>query len=158
MEKTLLCRLMKPLNLPPYPVRFSADKASVFDPIRKKYIVLQPEEWVRQHFVHYMIGYLSYPMALIKVEFGIKYNQLQKRPDILAFDRNGDPLLLVECKTFEQKLTPLVFEQVSVYNKILKSPYVVVTNGLDHFCWKQDKATGKVDFLDAIPDFKDIVG
>ena len=145
---------MKQLNLPQYEFRLSDDKSAIFDTIRKKYIVLLPEEWVRQHFIHYMVSHLGYPTSLIKVEFGIRYNKLPKRPDILSFDRSGNPLLLVECKSYDVKISKSVFTQVSVYNKVLKSPYVVVTNGLQHFCWHQQPETGEVSFLDSIPEFQ----
>lgn len=147
---------MKPLNLPPVQLKFNHDKTSFFDPIRKKYVVMLPEEWVRQHFVHYMVNFLGYPSSLIKVEFGIRYNKLPKRPDILSYDRKGNPLLLVECKSYDVKITKSVFQQVSVYNKTLQSPYVVVTNGLDHFCWHQ-KESGEIAFLESVPLFDDLM-
>ena len=148
---------MKTLNLPPYEFKLSSDKTSIFDVIRKKFIVLQPEEWVRQHFVNYLINHLGYPAGLIKVEFGISYNKLSKRPDILAYDRNGKPLLLVECKSYDIKTSKSVFEQVAVYNKVVKAPDVVVTNGLQHFCWSQDEASSKIDFLDEVPEFLNLI-
>ncbi|MFT7162012.1 MAG: hypothetical protein ACI9GZ_003199 [Bacteroidia bacterium] len=148
---------MNRLNLPPYEFKLSSDKTSIFDVIRKKFIVLQPEEWVRQHFVNYLINHLGYPAGLIKVEFGISYNKLSKRPDILAYDRAGNPLLLIECKSYDIKTSKSVFEQVAVYNKVIKAPYVVVTNGLQHFCWSQNEETGKVDFMDEVPEFEELV-
>ncbi|MFY0651808.1 MAG: type I restriction enzyme HsdR N-terminal domain-containing protein [Cyclobacteriaceae bacterium] len=148
---------MQNLNLPSFPIKLSADKQSLFDPIRRKYIVVTPEEWVRQHFINYLVEYLNYPLGLLKVEFGIKYNHLSKRPDILAHDREGKPLLLIECKSSDVKIKQTVFNQVAVYNKILGSPLVVVTNGIQHFCWKQDVKTNKIDFLDDIPSFEDAI-
>ena len=84
-------------------------------------------------------------------------NQLPKRPDILSYDRNGNPLLLIECKSYDVNISKSVFTQVSVYNKVLKSPYVVVTNGLQHFCWHQHPDTGEVSFLDSIPEFQTLM-
>jgi len=148
---------MKTLNLPQYEFKLSPDETAIFDIIRKKFIVLLPEEWVRQHFVNYLINHLGYPAGLIKVEFGISYNKLSKRPDILAYDRQGQPLLLVECKSYDIKTSKSVFEQVAVYNKVIKAPYVVATNGLQHFCWSQNKETAKIEFMDEVPEFLSLV-
>ena len=148
---------MKTLNLPPFDFRINTEEQTIFDPQRKKYVALLPEEWVRQHFVQYMINQLGYPSGLIKVEFGIKYNHLSKRPDVLCFDRSGEPLLLVECKSFDIQITKKVFEQAAVYNKVLQCPYAVVTNGLQHFCWQQNTQTGLTQFLNAIPEFESLM-
>src|SRR5690606_27113443 len=91
---------MVDLNLPSfeYRIKKTEEKTFIFDEIRKKFVVLTPEEWVRQHFVHYMIGHLRYPRALINVETGLAYNQLRKRSDIVLYDRTGKPWMIVECK------------------------------------------------------------
>ena len=143
---------MKKLNLPEYEPRFNAERTEVFDPIRKKFVALIPEEWVRQHFINYLVANLGFPAGLIRVELGIEYNHLRKRPDILAFDREGLPLLIVECKSFDQKMNKGVFDQVSVYNNVIGAPLAIATNGLTHFCWKYED--GIPQFLNEIPSFE----
>jgi hypothetical protein len=131
---------MVSLNLPSfeYKVKKVDGKIFIFDILRKKYMVLTPEEWVRQHFVHYMIDHLKYPRALIKVETGLIYNTLLKRFDIAVFNREGKPWLLVECKSPQQPVDQEVLRQASVYNLTIKARYVVLTNGLTHKCCEID--------------------
>ena len=149
---------MQELNLPNFNIKVSKQnsKTLVFDPIRKKTVVLNPEEWVRQHFINYLINHLNYPKGLIKVEFNIKYNRLAKRPDILIFDKNGIPLIIIECKSTEIKISQEVLEQVSVYNNTVKAKYCIVTNGLQHLCWTYNVSMNKSEFLNAIPAFDKI--
>ena len=150
---------MKKLSLPVFDINIkeSEGKNVIFDIIRKKYIVLTPEEWVRQHFVHYLIDHLGYSKGLIGVEKGMKYNSLQKRTDIIVYDRNGAPLLLVECKEPNHDLNQKVMEQAMMYNKTLSAPYIVVSNGIEHSCMRLDPATRKVEFLNNIPRFEEII-
>lgn len=149
---------MKELNLPPF--KYKIDKLEnntmIFDSIRKKFVILTPEEWVRQHFVNYLISYLSYPKALIKIEFRIKYNTLYKRTDILIFNSSGNPVITIECKSTKIKLSQKVIEQISVYNKVIKSPYCIVTNGIEHICWHYNDSE-KYKFLKAIPNYKNLI-
>ncbi len=146
---------MEILNLPEIDcnIRKKGGKIEIFDIIRKKFIVLNPEEWVRQNFIHYLINQLHYPKSLFKVESGVNYNQLRKRSDILIFDREASPFLLVECKSYKTKLNQGVLEQVGVYNKTLGARYLVITNGLNHFCCEM-KANGEYQFLSTIPAFE----
>lgn len=146
---------MQELNLPKYQFKFKevAEKIQIFDTFRKKYVVLTPEEWVRQNFIQYLVEEKKYPASLIAVEAGLKYNEMQKRADVLIYDKQGSPLLLVECKAPEVKLTQDTFDQVARYNMIFKVTYLVVTNGLDHFCCKMDYSTNSYHFLQEIPDF-----
>jgi hypothetical protein len=150
--------LMTQLNLPEFDIKLQNkdDKILVFDPIRKKYLVLTPEEWVRQHFVNFLTVHHHYPRSLIKLEGGLKYNQLQKRSDILVFDRLGQPFLLVECKAAQVKITQKVLEQAAIYNAKLKAPYMVVTNGLQHVCLQINQTNGKYVFLKELPRFEEI--
>ncbi|MFA0963052.1 type I restriction enzyme HsdR N-terminal domain-containing protein [Roseivirga sp. BDSF3-8] len=150
---------MVKLNLPPYACRVErqAGKLVIFDPIRKKYLVLTPEEWVRQHFIAYLTNYLNYPQGLIRAEAGIKYNQMQRRSDIVVYDRSVSPLMLVECKAPEVKVSRKTFEQAAAYNKVLGAPYLIVTNGLSHFCCEIDHDKGTYDFIDAIPEYSEPV-
>jgi type I site-specific restriction endonuclease len=148
---------MKPvLNLPTvqHQIRIHDGIEEIWDDFRKKYVVLTPEEWVRQNFLHYLSNVLKYPKALLKVEGGLRYNQKQKRPDIVAYDRKGKPFLVVECKATDIVITQKVFEQASVYNTRLLAKYLVVTNGRQHFCCLQDHDSKKTHFLNAIPEFE----
>ena len=144
---------MKILNLPEYKFNLQDrnGKLTIFDPIRKKYIVLTPEEWVRQHFLNYLIHHLAFPKSLIKVESGLSYNTLSKRSDILVFDRNGQSLMLVECKSFEVKIKQDAFDQAAMYNKTINARYIAITNGLEHWCCKIE-ANG-IRFLESIPNY-----
>ncbi|MDN5202913.1 type I restriction enzyme HsdR N-terminal domain-containing protein [Fulvivirgaceae bacterium BMA10] len=144
---------MVKLNLPEYDFRItkSGGKLFIFDPLRKKNIVLTPEEWVRQHFIQYLINDLHYAKPLIKIESGLRYNNLPRRSDILVYDRKGQPFLIVECKSFEFKIDQKAFDQISRYNQTLKAPYIVVTNGMQHFCCQISHKDQSFEFLDNIP-------
>ncbi|GJM61624.1 type I restriction enzyme HsdR N-terminal domain-containing protein [Persicobacter diffluens] len=144
---------MEKLNLPSFPFRIREDQGRkyIFDPLRKKEIVLTPEEWVRQHFIQYLINSMGYPASLIALETGLKYNRIQKRSDGLVFDRNGQPFMLIECKAPSVKLDQKVVQQAATYNQTLRAPYIVVTNGLSHGCL-QCNAEG-IKWLAQLPDF-----
>jgi len=146
---------MQELNLPKYQFKLKeADgKIKIFDAFRKRYVVLTPEEWVRQNFLQYLITEKKYAASLIAVEAGLKYNELQKRADILVYDKQGSPFLLVECKAPEVKISQDVFDQVAGYNMSFKVTYLVVTNGMDHFCCKMDYEKNNYRFLEEIPVF-----
>ncbi len=150
---------MDKLSLPTFNINIkeSAGKTVIFDIIRKKYIVLTPEEWVRQHFIHYLIDHLGYSRALIGVEQGMRYNALLKRTDIIVFDRTGAPLVLVECKEPAHRLNQKAMAQAMMYNKTLKAPYIIVSNGIDHSCMHVNPVDKKVDFLNTIPRFEEIL-
>lgn len=124
------------LNLPPFDIslRREGTKVLIFDCLRKRHVTLTPEEWVRQHFIHYLIYHLRYPRALIKVEGGLTFNSLQKRSDIVVFDRTGSPWMVIECKAPDLQLSERTVMQASVYNHTLKARYLVVTNGMSHIC------------------------
>lgn len=134
--------LNDPLNLPrgDFRITDSEGRLSIFDPLRKKFLILTPEEWVRQHVIHYLIHYRDYPRSLFSLEKGIKYNQIQKRFDILVLDRMGASFLLVECKAPEVKLSQQTAEQIAVYNKIVKARYIAISNGHQHICLATDSA------------------
>lgn len=147
---------MQALNLPLYQFKLKNNgaKSHIFDAIRKKYVVLTPEEWVRQNFLQYLIREKKYPASLIAVEAGLKYNQLQKRMDVLIYDKQGSPHLMVECKAPEVKITQDVFDQVARYNMVFKVKYLVVTNGLHHFCCLMDYTDNSYVYLEQIPVFE----
>jgi len=144
---------MEKLNLPSfdYNIREIEGKRSIFDVLRKKFVALTPEEWVRQHFVHLLINHYQYPKALMRIETGLKYNQLNKRSDIMVYDRQGNPFLIVECKSADVKVSEKTFSQASVYNSTIKARYVAVTNGLKTFCCLINHVEGSFEFIKDIP-------
>ena len=156
-QKWLNCS-MDALNLPPFEHKITKSGANyfIFDILRHKNIVLTPEEWVRQHFLHYLINSLQYPKSLISIERGTNYNKLQKRTDLCVYDTLGSPFMLIECKAATVPITQDVVKQVSVYNQTLKAPLVVITNGLNHYCWQVDFATRQFQPLQEIPVYQRI--
>lgn len=145
-----------PLNLPQfeYKIKNEEGKTFLFDIIRKKYVVLTPEEWVRQHFVHYLINHFNYPKSLIKIESGHKFNKLQKRSDIIVYDREGKSFLMVECKAVSEKITSRTFDQIANYNVAIKAKYLVVSNGMKHYCYCVNFEDNQYKFLDNIPVYE----
>lgn len=125
----------------------------VFDIIRKKYVVFTPEEWVRQHVVHYLIEERQYPMSLIAVERGLSVNGRKKRFDIMAFNKNGQPLLLIECKSPEVQLSQQVFDQIALYNSAFGVRQLFITNGLQQVLVKYNEQFDQHEFLGGIPVF-----
>lgn len=145
------------LNLPAYPMdieKGDQGKYYVFDPIRKKKLLLTPEEWVRQHITHYLVKHLNYPGSLISLEKGLKYNALQKRFDILVLDRSGAAFFLIECKAPDVKLNQKTVEQVCLYNNTFKALFICITNGRMHFCLQRDPETGKYLQISHFPVFE----
>jgi hypothetical protein len=143
------------LNLPPFDhkIKNKEGKLFIFDILRKKYVFLTPEEWVRQHFVHFLINRYHYPKALMKAEGGLKYNNLPKRTDLVIYDRQGKPFIVIECKDVFTPLSQATFEQAARYNFILKAPYLIVVNGLSYHCCLIDHLNQSYHFLDDIPFF-----
>lgn len=150
---------MQNLNLPQcdLSIKIDAQNKYIFDIIRKKYLVLTPEEWVRQNFVHFLINEKKFPKALISTEIGLKLFNTQKRSDIVVFTKNGEPLVIVECKAPEIKITQETFNQIARYNIKLKAQILIVTNGLTHYCIRFCKDTNKYVFLKDIPEYKQII-
>ncbi|TXN35594.1 type I restriction enzyme HsdR N-terminal domain-containing protein [Flagellimonas hymeniacidonis] len=146
---------MQPLNFPKYSFRIksSENRLHIFDVIRKKFVLLQPEEWVRQHTIHFLLETKKYPKSLINVEKQLVVNQLKKRYDIVVFKPNGNIQILVECKAPDVKIAQTTFDQIAQYNYLLKSNYLMVTNGIDHFYCETDIEKEKYRFLKEIPDF-----
>lgn len=144
-----------PLNLPAYPfkIKLENDCHFIFDEVRKKYLVLTPEEWVRQHFVQYIISFKGYPRALVKLEGGMRLNTLNKRTDIIAYDNTGKKVLLIECKAPGVKITQKVFDQIARYNIVHRIPLLAVTNGLSHFYCAVDFETNTYQFLEELPAY-----
>jgi hypothetical protein len=144
------------LNLPSVSLKFKEinGKKAIFDIVRKKYIILTPEEWVRQHFIHFLINKYQYPRSLIKIESGIRFNNIAGRSDIIVYDRKGQVFLLVECKAPTIPLSNIAFEQASRYNQDYKAKYLLITNGLQHFCCEINHQTNSYTYMNDIPTFQ----
>ncbi len=142
-----------PLNLPPYPFKLTkiGDELFVLDGLRKKRLLLTPEEWVRQHFVQFLILDKKYPKSLIKLEGGLKINTLKNRTDILVFDKKGLPFILVECKASNIKINQKVFDQAARYNTFYKVKYLIISNGLIHYYCEMDYDNKSYKFLAELP-------
>jgi hypothetical protein len=154
----LLFVRVQPLNLPDHGVklRHDADAVRVFDPVRRKWLVLTPEEWVRQHVLNHLMHDLGCPASLVALEHTITLNDLTKRADIVVHGNDAKPLLLVECKAPEVRMDQKVFEQAARYNLVFRVRFLLVTNGLTHYCCQVDPNTGTVDFLPKVPPFAEM--
>ena len=144
---------MQRLDLPTYnfKLKSSENKTLIFDKLRKKYVVLTPEEWVRQHYVCFLIEEKEYPISLIALEKQLIINNRRKRTDILVFNNKGNHEIIVECKAPSIKITQDTFDQIARYNLKLKANYLIVTNGLEHFYCKMDFEKETYIFLKDIP-------
>ncbi|MFJ1424700.1 type I restriction enzyme HsdR N-terminal domain-containing protein [Capnocytophaga canimorsus] len=147
---------MQKLNFYPYQFRFknSENKTLIFDEIRKKFVVLQPEEWVRQHVVQFLIQEKSFPKSLINVEKELMINGLKKRYDIVVYKNTGEILLVVECKAPDILINQKVFDQVFRYNLSLQASVLMVTNGFQHYYAMIDYNSNKLLFMESLPDYK----
>mgnify|MGYP005994381725 CR=1 FL=1 len=147
---------MQKLNLPSYAFKLKSNenKTLIFDNLRKKHVVLTPEEWVRQHFVQFLIEEKNYPVSLIAIEKQLTINNLKKRTDIVVFSSDGTPNIIVECKAPKIKITQATFDQIARYNLKLNAKYLIVTNGLQHFFCMLDKEKETYVFLQDIPSYK----
>ena len=146
---------MEKLNLPNYEFKLKAEgeKLFIFDSIRKKYLVLTPEEWVRQNFIEFLNIELGYPRSLMKQELGMKYNRMAKRSDIVCYSKNGVAQVLVECKRSTINITQKTFDQIARYNMVLKVPFLAVTNGLKHYYCAMDYENESYSFIKELPKF-----
>ena len=135
-----------------FKLRREKDQSFIFDIIRKKYLLLTPEEWVRQHWIHYLVLEKKYPRSRIAVEMSLKLNKLAKRCDIVVYGKNGSPQLIVECKAGGVKISQKVFDQIARYNLSLKVKYLVVSNGSKTFCCEIDFENGGYHFLEELPE------
>jgi len=141
------------IQFPKYDFRFRNEGANafIFDTVRKKYVTLTPEEWVRQHWIRYLIEEIKYPRSLIAIELPLKLNTLAKRCDIVLYGRNGSPQLIIECKSLNVKITQSVFDQIARYNLTLKVKFLIVSNGHEYFCCEIDFERGTYKFLESWP-------
>lgn len=150
--------MLPKLNLPDYSFTFKEEnkKTKIFDEIRKKYLVLTPEEWVRQNVLKFLTEDKNYPQGLIAIEKGLTLNGLKKRTDILIYNREGIPVLMVECKAPSIKINQAAFDQIGRYNINFKLPYLFVTNGLQHFVAKVDFKEKQFEFLTEVPNYENL--
>lgn len=149
---------MQALNLPDHGVKTkqAADGTRIFDPIRRVWLALTPEEWVRQHVLNHLSHDLGCPVALVSVEHRLVLNGMERRADLVVHDRQGRPVLLVECKAPKVGLNQRTFEQIARYNSVLGVPYLLITNGLVHYCCRVGQADGRIEFLPTVPSFEQL--
>ena len=150
---------MKQLNLPDYSFKIirTAEGELILDPLRRKYVTLTPEEWVRQNFVQYLIHEGKYPAGLLGIEVTFRQNKLKRRVDILVHNRLGEPVMIVECKSPDIKIDDTVFDQIVRYNMVYKVPYIVVTNGIVNYACLIDHIEKSYEFLLVIPLYEDLL-
>lgn len=149
---------MEGLNLPTYSFKLKSEggRKFIFDEIRRKYVALTPEEWVRQNFIRYLVNEKSFPAALIAVEQQFEYNRMVKRADILVYDRSGKPVMMVECKSPGTKINQKAFNQIALYNLRFNLLFLAVTNGVVHYCCKYGGRGEGHRFLERIPDYSEL--
>lgn len=151
--------MFKKLNLPEYSFKIKSEgqRKYIFDNIRKRYVVLTPEEWVRQNLTTYLVEEKNYPASLIAVEMSLKINRMERRADIVLFSKLGNPLIIIECKAPGIKISQMVFDQVALYNMDMKVEYLIVSNGLVHYCAKLYHNERRWEFLKQIPDYSSLL-
>ena len=149
---------MLALNLPSFPLKITnrEGKRYIFDTLRKKYVALTPEEWVRQHFTHYLLAYKGYPQGLLANEIQINLNGTRKRCDTVLYRRDLSALMIVEYKAPSVEITQAVFDQITRYNMVLKVDYLIVSNGLQHYCCRIDYEHNSYTFLQDIPEYQNL--
>lgn len=149
---------MLPLNLPSYSAKIQKrnGKNVIFDTLRQKFVALTPEEWVRQHFIHLLTDHKGYPKGLLANEIQLALNGTKKRCDTVLFNKDLSAKMIIEYKAPNIEITQAVFDQITRYNMVLKVEYLIVSNGINHYCCRIDYSTMKYTFLPEIPDFKDL--
>ena len=146
------------LNIPPFQMKLSGtqERPKILDILRRKFVALTPEEWVRQHFIHFLIEHKGYPSALMANEVALSCGNKQLRADTVLYDRDLNARMIIEYKAPTIKRTKRVFEQVTAYNFLLHVDYLIVSNGLTHYCCKMNYENNSYMLLTSIPDYKDI--
>ena len=149
---------MIPLNLPSFNIKLQGtrERPRVFDILRRRYVALTPEEWVRQNFIHYLIESLNYPATLLANEMRLQVGQKQLRADSVLFDTELKPRMIIEYKAPNIAITQKVFDQISAYNLMLHADYLIVSNGMRHYCCKMDYDNNRYLFMDHIPKYEEI--
>lgn len=148
------------LNFPAYSPRLqksAAGKAVIFDPVRRRFVTLTPEEWVRQHLLNYLIVIKSVPASLIAVEAPVRYNTLKKRSDIVVYGSSHKPLLIAECKAPEVPLSQDTLNQVLMYHASFSGRFLVLTNGMNHVYCRIDREGGRIDLIDDLPLYQEMI-
>jgi len=150
---------MKSLNLPTYSfnIKLIEQRKYIFDFIRKKFVILTPEEWVRQNFLRYLVEEKKYPASLIAVEKEFKLNNLSKRSDAVVYNKTGNPFLILEFKAPEVKIDQKVFDQIARYNMKLNVKYLIVSNGMQHYICQIDYENSNYQFLKEISEYSQIL-
>ena len=146
---------MNELNLPVYGARIrgTQEHPEIFDFLRRRYVALTPEEWVRQHFTHWLVSFKGYPQGLLGNEIELRVGDKRLRCDSIVYDRQARPVMVIEYKAPTVRLTQRVFSQIASYNLLLHVDYLVVSNGLQHYCCRMDYARQSYEFLEQIPDY-----
>ena len=149
---------MLSLNLPKIEVKITSNngKYAIFDVLRRRYVALTPEEWVRQHFVHYLIHHKGYPQSLMANEVQVALNGTKKRCDTVLYQRDLSARMIIEYKAPDVEITQAVFDQITRYNIVLKVEYLIVSNGINHYCCRIDYSTLKYTFLPDIPAYDEL--
>jgi predicted type IV restriction endonuclease len=147
---------MTPLNLPPIEAKVKTEngRTKIWDGLRRRYVALTPEEWVRQHFVGYLVGEKGYTAALMANEVRIELNGMSRRCDTVVYRRDLMPRVIIEYKRPDVKITQRVFSQICRYNLVMQVDYLIVSNGLEHYCCRMNYAQQTYEFLDDIPNFQ----
>ena len=146
------------LNLPTYEIKIAqkGNKQQIFDFLRRKYVALTPEEWVRQHFVHYLVEHKGYPAGLMGNEIELTIGEKRMRCDTVLYNKVAKPQMIIEYKSPKIKLQQKTFDQISAYNLLLKVDYLIVSNGMQHICCRMDYENQKYFFLEDIPDYQNL--
>jgi|TARA_B110000196_G_scaffold316256_1_gene327302 hypothetical protein len=147
------------LNFPsayPFDIREVEGKRNILDPLRRKYVRLTPEEWVRQNLVQYLIVDLGYPRGLTSIEKGIDLHGKPFRADVIVHDRHGQAVLMAECKEPSVRISQDTFDQIAVYNRVVQARCLLVSNGLDHYCYAIDRGKEEYRFLDRVPRYEEL--
>jgi len=147
------------LNLPEYNFRIKKqdEKLLIFDSQRKRYVSLTPEEWVRQHFIRFLIEVKGYPAAYLAVEKQLSLNGMKKRCDAVLYNDHAIPILIIELKAPTVPITQTTFDQVAVYNAKLKVDYFMISNGIEHYCCKVNTVNSRYEYFSEIPDYSDLI-
>ncbi len=150
---------MEPLNLPTYSFRLKEEKGKkyIFDEIRRRFVLLTPEEWVRQHMVNYLVTEKHFPRLLISVEKGFSQNRNRQRYDLLVYNKSGHPIMIIECKAPGMEINQQVFDQAGRYNNRHKASYMLITNGVKHYCCLINITSRNYSFLPEVPDFSELL-
>ena len=146
------------LNLPPYPIKIQekGGKRQIFDFLRRKWVALTPEEWVRQHFTHFLTDHKGYPKGLLANEVELRIGEKRLRCDTLLYNKELRPRMIIEYKAPTIQIQQKTFDQISVYNLLLKVDYLIVSNGLQHYCCKMDYDHQRYQFMESVPDHQNL--